>query len=188
MRRSLPVEDRFWPKVDKHGPAPSYAPHLGPCWLWLGYCRDGRYPWMYYEGRSMAAYRVAYILFVGPIPAGLHLDHLCRVASCVNPAHLEPVTQQENNRRAGAAITHCPQGHEYTTENTGYARNGTTRFCRICSRINAMRYRKSWPERHCDLCWEPYKPSRYDQRFCSKVCSRKAQLLRHKLPGGMEGH
>lgn len=178
-KRVSPVEDRFWPKVDKDGPVPSYAPDLGPCWLWLGYCRDGRYPWMYYEGRPMAAYRVAYILFVGPIPDGLQLDHLCRVASCVNPDHLEPVTQQENIRRQFAAITHCPQGHEYTPENTGYSGGG--RHCRICSRAFAARTRKSIPERSCEHCGTSYKPGDYRQRFCSRVCSRQAQLLRQKL-------
>ena len=183
-KRVAPVADRFWPKVNKSGPAPSHAPDLGPCWLWLGYCRDGRYPWMYYEGRPLAAYRVAYILLVGPIPEGLQLDHLCRVASCVNPAHLEPVTQQENIRRQVAVITHCPQGHEYTPENTGHWRgkNGRSyKYCRICSRVNAARTRRSIPERLCEHCGQSYKPGDYRQRFCGLVCSRQAQLLRQKL-------
>ncbi len=180
-RPSRPPAERFWPKVNKNGPVPAYRPELGPCWLWLGYCRDGRYPWMYYEGRPLAAYRVAYILLVGPIPEGLHLDHLCRVTSCVNPAHLEPVTQQENNRRAFEAITHCPQDHEYTPENTGRYRNGG-RYCRICSRVKAARGRRSIAQRKCEHCGQPYKPGDYRQRFCSRVCSRQAQLVRQKLP------
>jgi hypothetical protein len=175
-KRASPPLERFWPKVDKNGPVPSHAPELGPCWLWLGYRRDGRYPWMSYAGRPTAAYRVAYMLLVGPIPDGLHLDHLCRVVFCVNPAHLEPVTQQENNRRQAAAITHCPQGHEYTPENTGYDRG--SRYCRICSRLNAARVRRSIPQRLCEHCGQSYKPGDYRQRFCSKTCSRQAQLLR----------
>jgi hypothetical protein len=138
---------------------------------------------MYFEGRPLAAYRVAYILLVGPIPEGLQLDHLCRVASCVNPAHLEPVTQQENIRRQLAAITHCPKGHEYTPENTGHDRHGG-RYCRICSRLNANRTRRNWPHRQCEHCGQSYKPSRWNQRFCSKRCGRQAQLagtLRQKL-------
>lgn len=179
-KRSLPAIERFWPKVNKNGPVPAHRPELGPCWLWLAYCRDGRYPWMYYEGRPMAAYRVGYIHLVGPIPEGMQLDHLCRVPSCVNPAHLEPVTQQENIRRQGAAVTECPKGHPYTAANTGRATNGT-RYCRACSRVNADRVRKSIAQRTCEHCRQPYKPNDYRQRFCSRVCSRQAQLLRQKL-------
>ena len=168
-KRPLPPLERFWRKVNQNGPVPGHAPGLGQCWLWLGYRRDGRYPWMNYDGRPLAAYRVAYIELVGPIPPGLQLDHLCRVPSCVNPAHLEPVTQQENIRRQFATITHCPRGHEYTPENTGNDRGG--RYCRVCSRINAARGRRSIPERHCETCGKPYKPGDYRQRFCGQSCA-----------------
>jgi hypothetical protein len=53
--------------------------------------------------RSRAAHRVSYETFVGPIPQGLQIDHLCRVRNCVNPQHLEPVTGVENVRRGMAA-------------------------------------------------------------------------------------
>lgn len=75
------------------------------CWLWhgcadaLGYgqvAADGR------NNRKVQAHRAVYELMVGPIPDGLHLDHLCCVPACVRPSHLEPVTQAENNRRSGA--------------------------------------------------------------------------------------
>lgn len=69
-----------------------------PCWLWrhaggVGYgtARVG--------GRTVNAHRLAYEAFVGPVPEGLELDHLCRVRRCVNPNHLEPVTRSENMRR-----------------------------------------------------------------------------------------
>jgi len=183
-KRSLPVAERFWPRVDKNGPVPSHAPELGPCWIWTGYRRNGRYPWMYYAGRPVAAYRVAYILLVGPIPEGLQIDHLCRVVFCVNPVHLEPVTQKENIRRQIAAITHCAQGHPYDAENTAYA-NPTGRiryrYCRICTRANASRYRKSLANRLCEFCGRSFKPGDTRTRFCGNKCARQAQL-RRKLP------
>jgi len=76
------------------------------CWIWQstispkGYAQIG-----VREGervRSKIAHRYAYEAFVGPIPEGLELDHLCFVPSCVNPAHLEPVTHEENQKRAQA--------------------------------------------------------------------------------------
>src|SRR6185312_13183624 len=84
-------KERFWAKVDKDGPEPEHRPDLGPCWLWTtgrfsgavgGYGQFWRC-----EGQNLHAHRVAYELLVGPIPYGLHLDHLCRVRHCVNPKH-----------------------------------------------------------------------------------------------------
>lgn len=87
----------------------------------------------------------------GPIPAGLTLDHLCRVRACVNPAHLEPVTLAENKRRGEspaarkARQTHCMRGHEFTPENTirRKDRRGrgilTGRECRVCRKLMRSR-------------------------------------------------
>ncbi len=91
-------EARFWSKIDKSGPLPAWAPFLGPCWLWTGPLTKTGYAHFGVGGRTLAAHRYAYGL--SAIPAGLTLDHLCRVRHCVNPAHLEPVTQGENSRRA----------------------------------------------------------------------------------------
>jgi hypothetical protein len=111
------------------------------CWPWQG-CVDkkgyGRF------SRHGRAYRVSYEFFVGRIPDGLSIDHLCRVPSCVNPDHLEPVTLAENARRAalgtGRKRDHCKYGHLYTTENTYITREGH-RFCRQCA---CARSRKSY--------------------------------------------
>lgn len=126
-------EDRFWAKVDASG----------DCWVWLGTKNQYGY------GRFTAstdqftwgAHRWSYTTLVGPIPDGLVIDHLCKQPACVNPDHLEPVTQAENVRRGGsgqhwAAKTHCPQGHAYTGENLKINTRGR-RECRECRRVSA---------------------------------------------------
>lgn len=113
----------------------------GGCWIWLGGQRkDGRYG--LYRGRH--AHRGVYELLVGPVPAGLELDHLCRNGLCVNPAHLEPVTHQVNVRRGigptakNARKTACAQGHPYDK----VERYGGRR-CRECQRIYLREWKRS---------------------------------------------
>lgn len=124
------------------------------CWLWTGgidksgygltkvYSSDG-------TRKTVAAHRVLYQMNRGPIPTGLEIDHLCRVRCCVNPAHLEPVTRSVNIRRGlvpeiirarARLITHCPQDHEYTPENTRIRRG--KRECKICANIRSCAYGK----------------------------------------------
>lgn len=79
------------------------------------------------------AHRWAYEHFVGPIPDGYDVDHLCRNRACVNPDHLEPVSRAENIRRAAAAKTHCPSGHPYDEKNTLMSPNSAHRRCRACT-------------------------------------------------------
>lgn len=97
---------------------------------------------------AVHAHRLAYEAVKGPIPAGLQIDHLCRVRNCVNPDHLEAVTQQENVRRGRVgentrSKTHCPQGHPYDEANT-YRNPAGSRNCRTCHRASYHRD----PERH----------------------------------------
>ncbi len=105
------------------------------CWDWTAALNSHGYGEVYWLGSPRGSHRIVYSLLVGPVPVGLDLDHLCRVRHCVNPEHLEPVTRQENLLRgARCCITHCPQGHEYTPENTRRDRDGRRR-CRECNRI-----------------------------------------------------
>ena len=101
--RFLSLSERFWAKVDKDGPIPAHAPHLGPCWCWLRGCVPDGYGSFGTGGRRVVgAHRVAYTLLVGPIPPGLTIDHLCWNVACVNPSHMELVTNSENVRRSWA--------------------------------------------------------------------------------------
>lgn len=132
--------ERFLEKV-------SPEPNSG-CWLWTGAVKARGYGAFWAWGRSREAHRVSYELFVGPIPMGLQMDHLCRNSSCTNPSHLEPVTLQENVRRsiaAGGHVSvrrkkqrHCKRGHEFTPENTCRHHDGG-RICRACKHINYRR-------------------------------------------------
>lgn len=113
------------------------------CWVWTGCIAgtDGGYGQIRVKGRGLAAHRVAYELFVGPIPEGLQLDHLCRNKHCVNPEHLEPVTASENKRRDHEASGLCRNGlHAKNDETMLVSRNGKRR-CRPCMAETQRRYR-----------------------------------------------
>ena len=118
------------------------------CWLWIR-SLDGKGYGMF--GSAGRAHRWSYKKFVGPIPGGFELDHLCRVRRCVNPAHLEPVTHEENVRRSalapqqlgGGRYDVCKNGHSYTEENTYHRPDGYGRDCMICRRArNAVNNKK----------------------------------------------
>lgn len=145
---TLTVEDRFWAKVNKHGP----RGRRGRCWLWTAGTRKG-YGAFRVGGRQRPAHVVAYELEVGPVPAGLMLDHTCRQTLCVRPSHLEPVTNRENLLRgqtlaaANAAKVDCPRGHAFDDRNTYLDPQGR-RHCRRCSASATRRYRRRLRRRH----------------------------------------
>ena len=122
--------ERFWCKVDVGHPA--------GCWEWAA--GTNRHGYGIFDGtQEKLAHRWAYAHLMGSIPDGLTLDHLCRNPPCVNPDHLEPVTQAENTRRGfGVARragerTHCPQGHPYSGSNLYITPSTGARICRACS-------------------------------------------------------
>lgn len=106
------------------------------CWEWQGALQLNGYATMSTGGRPKRAHRVSYEAFVGPIPEGLQIDHLCRNRCCVNPEHLEPVTPMENTRRA--MRTHCVNGHEFDSANTWMHKG--KRYCRECRRQRVREY------------------------------------------------
>lgn len=123
------------------------------CWEWQGHTTRG-YGRVHRDGRTHAVHRLAYELLVGPIPAGLTIDHLCRNRACFNTAHLEPVTLRENILRGetiaaeNAAKTHCKNGHPFDDENTGRDKTRGARYCRECHANSHARSAASFtPER-----------------------------------------
>lgn len=121
----------------------SPEPNTG-CWLWIGQLSNEGYARITYKRKHWKAHRLVYELMRGCIPVGLQLDHLCRVRCCVNPQHLEPVTNRENSRRSpliGKTLkTHCKSGHEYTADNTRLRPNGWRR-CRACEEMKRQQDR-----------------------------------------------
>lgn len=105
----------------------------GDCILWQGATQGGGYGIARVNGKPVLAHRLAYENNVGPIPPGMHIDHLCRTPLCVNHDHLEAVTPRENTLRGlrGRMRTQCAQGHGYTGENT-HRRPSGQRRCKIC--------------------------------------------------------
>lgn len=140
-----PAIDRFLEKVQ---------PNENGCIEWTGGLNGVGYGQFYAGGRTSPgetgktyAHRWAYEYYLGPIPDGMHLDHLCRNTKCVNPQHLEPVTCRENLLRGvgpsavHAQKTHCPEGHPYAGNNLYVHPRKGYRVCRACGRKRArLRY------------------------------------------------
>jgi hypothetical protein len=113
-----------------------------PCLVWPKSAGKRRYGQVGLDGKSCYVHRLAWEHYVGPIPDGLTIDHLCFNKSCANTSHMEVVTQSENSRRGSRRryspprlTTHCHRGHPYSEKNTYITPDGG-RQCRTCNREN----------------------------------------------------
>lgn len=145
------LPERFWSKVrvDPTG-----------CWLWTA-SKDlkGYGTFQLHSRRAVRAHRIAVEILVAPIPVELTCDHLCRVKNCVNPAHIEVVTNRTNSLRGNNACainarkTHCARGHEFTLENTTLRHDGHRSGHRTCYTCVLIRSEKSRKKLSADPLW-----------------------------------
>lgn len=115
------------------------------CWEWIAFKNPKGYGHFRFNGRIIRAHQFSYVLFNGKIPEGLTIDHLCRNKGCVNPGHLEAVTNKINCLRGNsppainARKTHCPKGHELFGNNLTFNYLGR-RVCGECNRKQKRAY------------------------------------------------
>lgn len=116
--------------------------HETPCWIWQGAKVKGAYGCITVGGKKLLAHRMMFIRKGGFIPAGLQLDHLCRNKACVNPDHLEPVTNQENIIRYFGVRSFCKNNHPLIGDNIMPTKGGSrARNCRQCNIERSRQWR-----------------------------------------------
>ena len=120
------------------------------CWEWIGCLSQKGYGRFWVGGgKTLDAHKIAYEKAFGPVPMDMVIDHLCRNRSCVNPEHMEVVTNSENVLRGTGHTannkrkTHCPNGHLYEGTNLYVTPEGY-RGCRACRNDHS----KTWKRTH----------------------------------------
>jgi hypothetical protein len=179
----LPPErvDRFWAKAVQQ---PS------GCWEWSGSVSPYGYGILVIRRRPTRAHRVAYELKYGRIPQGLVIDHLCRNTKCVNPAHLEAVTNTVNVLRGigpsarNAVATQCVHGHDLADDNVVIVPGGK-RQCIECGRRRTRDYQRRKRVRAtisslCRMCKK--RPQDGGFKSCALCRARKIAMKRSKKP------
>lgn len=153
------------------------------CWNWIAQLNTKGYGNISKDGRPALAHRVSYELYIGPIPEGMHLDHLCRNARCVNPKHLEPVTNRENGRRGivaevnrerQLAKTHCKFGHPLSGDNLFVDKRTGQRVCRECRLARKRKFNSKFPK----------KPPNRDGLKLGGIANGKRQRSKTHCPAG----
>lgn len=132
-------EELFWRHVDKTGD--------GGHWLWTGALHPAGYGiWRQYSPAvTQTAHRWSWGFTRGPIPSGLVIDHICQIRACVNPDHLQVVTQRHNMELIGIRKreqTTCKRGHLWTDDNTYVSPKGT-RICKTCQKLVPSHYTRN---------------------------------------------
>jgi len=167
------------------------------CWNWLGHTSPKGYGLVTSHGKIHQAHRLVFELYYSKkIPNGLVIDHLCRNTGCVNPKHLEAVTQRENVFRGvgftamNAKKTHCPKNHPLSGKNIyTYTRKngGSYRTCKLCLDIRTRAYTsvihkevlKPVPKSKCNQVnnTKPLSP-RWKNVTCKNCLQNKAPVIR----------
>jgi hypothetical protein len=150
----------------------------GECWEWDSISHVDGYGRFRMGGRQWLAHRASYTVLVGPIPEGLNIDHLCRNRRCVNPEHLEPVTQSENLKRSPlmdrhSHKTHCPRGHAYEGDNVRLS--GVHRHCRTCDSMRRYDTDKYNLAANCPDCEKPMRRNNI-KRHQREACESRLGL------------
>lgn len=181
------------------------AGYKTPCWMWFP-DKPHQYAFMYVDKVQYLVHRLMYCLFVEPISAESHTDHLCRVPCCVNPSHLEAVTPRENCLRGNspsannARKTHCVRGHEFTDDNIWWiGKENQYRKCRQCGLDYNRKYqtkdyseipKRIYNHTHCARGHERVEPNirvRADGYVECKICQRMKKYERRtrRLQAGL---
>ena len=159
------------------------------CWLWEGATDEKGYG-LVYTDRSRRAHRVVYERIRGPIPEGLQLDHLCAVKPCVNPAHLEPVTNSENQRRNsirkyGRVLSDDENyARDYRQRHREHRRRYNERWARHKGYGSTAQYLREWKLRN----WSPKPKEQYEtlgeRNNNSKLTSEAVLVIRQLFARG----